>query len=600
MREIKNIKINGVKKPLEGKSAYEIALDEGFVGTRKEWLDFLAIEATKKAEEYAESANVACEDAENERKAAEAARDEANAERIKAEQASKEAEEHTIGHINKWLDDHPEATTTVQDKSLSIDKFIVGTLGYVTPEMFGAKGDGVTDDTEAIQNAVNSGSVVYIPEGVYRIRKGIRVNKSTIIIGDGDKTIILVDSVHPENFAFYFDSEVMGTVKITNDSYTAGQTSLNVVSNADINIGDTAMIYLGTNPYDGNEEIYTAMTTVVAKEDDNIIVIADPITESFEQGSRAPKMEVIKPNRFSRIENISFKIGTETTDSVIYACRCHGLQMKDLYYKSATIAINVFDCYDSKIENVLIESIEHKHISCCALIAWNTTNLVVQNLQSPLTHTHSVMLESYNRNTIIRNCSFSKKSTDTSNIPIIQMSGRSILSELSGCKFVFVNATDGGKPPAHICLKLDKSMLDDFKNADVILLGDFNFYSDVAKDRFLLNGVNFSKEYYEVHTVATTDGLIKVFHQGLIESLYISGVPTDASVTAYRVTIQTDDSGTWQHIENVPINERYKLFEGISAVHNPYFNRNCTKRHLRVPAGTYTVWVKYRTENTVF
>lgn len=51
MREIKNIKINGVKKPLEGKNAYEIALEEGFVGTRAEWLASLKGEKGEKGED---------------------------------------------------------------------------------------------------------------------------------------------------------------------------------------------------------------------------------------------------------------------------------------------------------------------------------------------------------------------------------------------------------------------------------------------------------------------------------------------------------------------------------------------------------------------
>lgn len=40
---------------------------------------------------------------------------------------------------------------------------------FVTPQMFGAKGDGVTDDTEAIQNALNASDLVYIPDGTYMI-----------------------------------------------------------------------------------------------------------------------------------------------------------------------------------------------------------------------------------------------------------------------------------------------------------------------------------------------------------------------------------------------------------------------------------------------
>lgn len=37
----------------------------------------------------------------------------------------------------------------------------------VSVKDFGAKGDGVTDDTQAIQNALDSGKNIYIPEGVY-------------------------------------------------------------------------------------------------------------------------------------------------------------------------------------------------------------------------------------------------------------------------------------------------------------------------------------------------------------------------------------------------------------------------------------------------
>lgn len=44
-----------------------------------------------------------------------------------------------------------------------------GTLGYVLPEMYGAKGDGVTDDTAAINAAFDSGYAVFFLEKTYLI-----------------------------------------------------------------------------------------------------------------------------------------------------------------------------------------------------------------------------------------------------------------------------------------------------------------------------------------------------------------------------------------------------------------------------------------------
>lgn len=78
-----------------------------------------------------------------------------------------------------------------------------GVIPYVTPEMYGAKGDGVTDDTVAIQAAVDSGSPVKSSEAVYLTTSPItitgdnaQVNISGTIQYTGNDAAIILSGKH--------------------------------------------------------------------------------------------------------------------------------------------------------------------------------------------------------------------------------------------------------------------------------------------------------------------------------------------------------------------------------------------------------------------
>lgn len=65
-----------------------------------------------------------------------------------------------------------------------------------TVRAFGAGGDGVNDDTEAIQNAINAGlTAIRLPRGTYRISKPLIVDLDkvgvTSIVGDGTARIMM-------------------------------------------------------------------------------------------------------------------------------------------------------------------------------------------------------------------------------------------------------------------------------------------------------------------------------------------------------------------------------------------------------------------------
>ena len=65
---------------------------------------------------------------------------------------------------------------------------------YVTPQIYGAKGDGVNDDTEYIKQALNSGLVVVLPIGTYLISETIEVTSDKTILGCGSENTIITSN----------------------------------------------------------------------------------------------------------------------------------------------------------------------------------------------------------------------------------------------------------------------------------------------------------------------------------------------------------------------------------------------------------------------
>lgn len=92
-------------------------------------------------------------------------------------------------YINKWLDEHPEATTSVEDQSINYAKILNGTLNFLTPEMFGAVGDGSTDDSNAFTSMIsyaetNNISIILLNEKEYYLGSGININTNLSIYGN--------------------------------------------------------------------------------------------------------------------------------------------------------------------------------------------------------------------------------------------------------------------------------------------------------------------------------------------------------------------------------------------------------------------------------
>ena len=100
---------------------------------------------------------------------------------------TKETDLRVIDNHENWelypSDTDPDEDITIQTDPLNVDT-------YATPQMYGAKADGVTDDTDAIQQAINSGKSVYLSAGTYIISEPLVIDsKHFWNFHGGDATI---------------------------------------------------------------------------------------------------------------------------------------------------------------------------------------------------------------------------------------------------------------------------------------------------------------------------------------------------------------------------------------------------------------------------
>lgn len=125
--------------------------------------------------------------------------------------------------VQTWLDKHPEATTTVQDGALTEEKFsnelkLHTIKDYVTPEMFGAIGDGVADDTVAFEKAMESGKNIYMLN-TYMISKTIHITKKVIIEGSQSSKVRYTGT----GFLFSIETNVWDAPIIRNITFSGNE-----------------------------------------------------------------------------------------------------------------------------------------------------------------------------------------------------------------------------------------------------------------------------------------------------------------------------------------------------------------------------------------
>ena len=147
-------------------------------------------------------------------------------------------------------------------------------LPWITPQDYGAKADGVTDDSNAIAQALASNNEVYFPEGTYALSKQLVLGNNQKVFGAGsEKTTLLFTSNaladgqtydrgrvvtgisdYLESQTIVHDITLKGMTLTSNydGQSTSGKTLLLLTNCRDIYIEDVSCIITTDDTYDAN------------------------------------------------------------------------------------------------------------------------------------------------------------------------------------------------------------------------------------------------------------------------------------------------------------------------------------------------------------
>ena len=146
---------------------------------------------------------------------------------------------------------------------------LTATIG--TPEMYGAVGDGVTDDWVAIKNCVLSHSVIQFDAKTYAVRGNIPVPSNTSFFGKGKGQTI---------------------IKVMDNSPYGYSTGLRIFTSTLTNNSPTWMS--GSAPYAANKPIGTSVGSgsVVAPDDDNYQASFNPNNGRWTTNTQTPWLDL--------------------------------------------------------------------------------------------------------------------------------------------------------------------------------------------------------------------------------------------------------------------------------------------------------------------
>jgi hypothetical protein len=318
---------------------------------------------------------------------------------------------------------------------------------------FGAVGNGVTNDSTAIQNAINAtpdgGTLDFDAGKTYLLGAGLNISRPINIEGNG-ATLLLDTSNSSANNTIFASSPLASTSYTWTGTAGFGVDSFNVAISPNVLLpGDTVFLSLGTDPNDHTQPNYGAVGQVISNTG-SVVTLNIGLPTAYANYESALAQGVI-PNSIQRItdviQNVSFKdinfnyVSSTEPDTQIWLTDARNVTMNNLT-GVATILANVVDSENCTVSNCNVTLVEDGSSSSGRLVTgWQDDNLqILNNVTSDAYDSANVFLESWARNTIITNLTASYTFSGRSSHDVFHFTGNSYGTIVNG---VLINCTSG-------------------------------------------------------------------------------------------------------------------------------------------------------------
>lgn len=279
------------------------------------------------------------------------------------------------GSSNDTSDDTPDDTPYVSPVILPEDRMIdwePGILGGipsrtticadVTQAPYNAVSDGVTDDTDAIQTAIDDcpeGEVVFIPEGVYNISALLVFDKGIVIRGEGpEKTKLLSYTISNPVIDIKRWANAETPIDIS-DSYEKGENVITVDDSGALDVLDYVVISQLNDPElvnnvgssgectwcgDNNPDRVQSQLVQITSIDDNQLTLSRPLYFS------------LKHSLVPQVMHVNLMSGAGVED--LYIEQVHGI------YGASSEATNIAigRCANCWVKNVESHMTSNHHV----------------------------------------------------------------------------------------------------------------------------------------------------------------------------------------------------------------------------------------------